>query len=448
MSDQQPNVVLIVSDDHGMDMGCTGNTCIQTPALDGLAADGVRFTHGFCTAATCSPSRSVILSGLFSHSNGMYGLNHGNHHFSCFENFKSLPVHLTEAGYRTARVGKYHVGPEPVFHFEQTLEGAGRDDVRMSENCREFVQTEEPFFLYWCSCNPHRGGGKLNSHPCRPNRFGNPEQPFDGDSEQKYSEKDVIVPSYLSDTPEVRAELAQYYQSVSRLDRGIGRLLDILKQAGKYENTLIIYVSDNGAAFPESKTTLYEPGMNLPCIAKRPNETRKGNICSGLVSWADLTPTILDAAGVCVAADDFHGLSFCQAMDEENPADWREEVYGAHCLHEITNYYPMRVIRTRRYKFIWNIAHPLPYPFSSDLWDSASWQAALRDNCETFGARSIEAYVHRARFELYDLENDPDEVDNLAGKAKHKARVDAFCEKLKAFQERTRDPWLHKWEYE
>jgi len=450
MSSERPNIVLIVSDDHGLDTGAYGNPAIRTPYLDELAADGVRFTNAFCTTASCAASRSVILTGLYNHANGTYGHTHGCHHFACFDNVVTLPALLNRAGYRTARVGKMHYAPERLFPFQQGYpQGTfGRDDVRMSEACREFVCGEEPFFLYWCSMNPHRGGGTLDSHPCRPDRFGNPVEPFPGDEEMTFRDEEVVVPSYLSDTPEARAELAQYYQSVARLDRGIGRLLRILQGSGRYENTVVLYISDNGPAFPAAKTTLYEPGMNLPCIVRSPFHRNRGTTCDGLITWADLTPTILDFAGAYDHPEAFHGRSFKDIIDEESPSAWREEVYAAHTFHEITNYYPMRVVRTHRYKFIWNIAHQLDYSFASDLWASATWQGALRAGREYYGPRTVDAYLHRPRFELYDLANDPDEIHNLAERAEYQDLVDSFCEKLKTFQRETHDPWWHKWEYE
>jgi len=288
----------------------------------------------------------------------------------------------------------------------------------------------------------------LDSHPLRPNNFGNPSDPFPGDNEQCYSEEEVIVPSFLSNTPEVRAELSQYYQSISRLDRGVGRLVKILRQEEKYDSTVIIYISDNGAAFPEAKTTLYEPGMRLPCIVRSPLHHKRGITCDGLITWADITPTILDFADLYRKQENFHGCSFKTIIDREIPENWREEIYAAHTFHEITNYYPMRVVRTKKYKFIWNIAWKLDYSFASDLWSSASWQAALRDKLESFGTRTVDAYVHRPRFELYDLEADPNEIVNLSGKSEYSEMVNTFINKLKRFQEETNDLWLHKWTYE
>jgi N-sulfoglucosamine sulfohydrolase len=448
MATVTPNLVLIVADDHGLDGGCFGTSVPATPSLDALARDGVRFTQAFCTTASCAASRSVLLTGLHNHANGTYGHVHGRHHFACFDDVLSLPVLLKRGGYRTGRAGKYHHAPERVFAFDTVIPAAGRDDVRLSENCRAFIAPDEPFFLYWCSMNPHRDGRLLASHPCRPDRFGNPEADFAGDRETPYDDAHIQVPPYLPDSPEARAEWAQYCQSVSRLDRGVGRLLRILEEAGKLDNTLIVYLSDNGAAFPGAKTTLYEPGMNLPCIVRAPGPRRAHRTCDGLVSWCDVTPTFLDAAGLYEGPAAFHGDSFLRILEEEHPLAWRQEVYAAHTFHEITNYYPMRVVRTQRYKFIWNIASPLTYSFASDLWASATWQGAVRNRLADYGQRSVDAYLHRPRFELYDLHADPGETTNLAARPEHAARVEHFCARLKDFQERTHDPWLHKWDYE
>jgi N-sulfoglucosamine sulfohydrolase len=449
-NESRPNIVLIVSDDHGRgDLGCYGHPVIQTPNLDALAAEGVRFTHAFCTTASCSPSRSVILTGLYNHANGMYGLQHSYHHFASFDNVPSLPVLLRRSGYRTVRIGKYHVAPEAVYQFDTALPGNGRNAVQMADNCRKVFAAEDhrPFFLYFCTDDPHRGGGKAADLPCRPDRFGNRPQGYPGVEEVKYDPKDVVVPDFLPDTPECRAELAQYYQAVSRVDQGVGRLLEQLKEAGKYDNTIVIYISDNGIPFPGAKTTTYEPGLNLPCIIRVPGQTNKGIACDALINWADLAPTILDWAGATGGAHEFHGRSFKPILERIHAEGW-DTTYASHTFHEVTMYYPTRVVRERRFKLIWNIAAGLEYPFASDLWESATWQATLRDQARLYGKRTVAAYLHRPRFELYDLEADPHEVQNLADDPQHQDTLERLKARLKAFQQRTKDPWLLKWDRE
>jgi N-sulfoglucosamine sulfohydrolase len=449
--DKRPNIVLIVSDDHGLEaLGCYGNKVIKTPNLDQLAAEGVRFTNAFCTTASCSASRSVILTGMYNHANGQYGHQHSYHHFISFPNIKSLPVQLTEAGYRTARIGKYHVAPDEVYKFDVALRGNSRSPVEMADNCRDFISGDDdkPFFLYFCMSDPHRGGGKAEELPTKPDRFGNRVTGgYPGVKEVEYGPEEVVVPPFLPDSPECRAELAQYYQAVSRVDQGVGRLLGVLREAGKYDNTVVIYISDNGVAFPGAKTTLYEPGMKLPCIVRSPLQRRKGITCNALINYADLAPTIMDFAEALNKKNEFQGRSFKSVLERQKPWGW-DVTYASHTFHEITMYYPMRVVRERRYKLIWNIAHGLDYPFASDLWASSTWQATIERGEKYYGKRTVEAYIHRPEFELYDLENDPHEVENLADNPKHKGTLSRLQSKLKAFQKQTNDPWIVKWEYE
>jgi N-sulfoglucosamine sulfohydrolase len=447
---KRPNIVLMVADDHGRgDLGCYGNTVVKTPNLDQLAAEGVRFTNAFCTTASCSASRSVILSGLYNHYNGQYGHQHAYHHFISFDYVRSLPVLLSRGGYRTARIGKYHVAPDEVYKFDVQLPGNERNGVQMANNCAKFMEAEDdrPFFLYFCTADPHRSGNKVVDSPYQPDRFGNREQGYPGVTEVQYKPEDVVVPDFLPDIPECRAELAQYYQAVSRVDRGVGRLIEHLKKAGKYDNTILIYLSDNGIAFPGAKTTVYEPGINLPCIVRVPGQKNKGIQCDAMVNWADLTPTILDLAGVTPSDYEFHGRSFKSVLEREHVPDW-DTVYASHTFHEITMYYPMRVVRERRLKLIWNIAHGLDYPFASDLWEAATWQGTLQRGSKLYGKRTVDAYLHRPKFELYDLQTDPHEVKNLADDSQYTDKLEEMKAKLKAFQKRTKDPWILKWDYE
>jgi len=446
---KRPNILLYVVDDQGSDdAGCLGNPVIKTPGLDALAREGVIFTNAFCTTASCAASRSVILSGLYSHANGMYGHSHACHHFSCFDNFKSLPVRLGEGGYRTASAGKYHVAPEPVFHFDEYIRGPSPKE--MADKTRRILADESgsPFFLYFCTHEPHRPFQRGGTDPIDP--------------------ADVIVPPYLPDIPECREELARYYMSTQRADSGLVRLMELLEETGHWDDTLIVYISDNGIAFPGAKTTLYEPGMRLPCVMRNPFAGTRGTASSAMITWADIAPTLLDAAGILSPHDlapaveppetqrfndripqngKLHGQSVLPVLEGEPPGGW-DEIYASHTFHEIYMYYPMRVVRERRFKLIWNIAHELEYPFASDLHASKTWQAVLDRGIERYGKRAVADYLRRAEFELYDLEKDPHEVVNLANSPEYSADLKRMKKKLKAFQYRTGDPWIGKWLYE
>src|SRR5262249_16671123 len=149
------------------------------------------------------------------------------------------------------------------------------------------------------------------------------------------------------------------------------------------------------------------------------------------------------------------GRSLLPILEEANPPGW-DVIYGSHVFHEITMYYPMRMLRTRQNKYILNLASKLDFPFASDLYESKTWQGILRRSGGLgrpapngmFGPRSIAAYVHRPREELYDLEKDPGELRNLADDPKHAAILNDLRTRLKAWQEKTKDPWVVKYKYE
>ncbi|RKY05412.1 heparan N-sulfatase [Candidatus Poribacteria bacterium] len=436
------NVVLIVVDDQGYQAGCYGDPVVQTPNLDALAAEGTIFTHAFCTSASCSASRSVILTGLYNHANGQFGHAHEPHNFHTFRWVRSLPVLLAEAGYRTCLIGKFHVQPEEVYHFEQYLNkgipGGSRNPVAMAEKAREFIQQDDPrpFFLYFCPSDPHRAA----------KGFAN-DRDYPGVRRITYDPQEIPVPPWLPDYPETRAELAEYYTAISRLDQGIGRLMEVLKETGHWEDTLIIYLSDNGPPWPGAKTTLYEPGVRLPLIIRSPDQRKRGIRCNAMVTWADITPTILEFTGAKPPDYPLHGRSLLPILEETDPEGW-DEVFLSHTFHEVTMYYPMRAIRTRKYKLILNLAHWLPYPFASDLYACETWQATLRRGDGMFGRRPVQAYIHRPQWELYDLENDPDEVVNLADDPKYADILEELRGKLRRWQEETNDPWTVKYRYE
>jgi len=432
---RRASALLVIADDQGLDLGCYGNRAISTPHLDAFAASAVRFTHGFATVSSCSSSRSVLYTGLFNHTSGQYGLAHDIHNQSTLEDVQSLPRLLKDAGFATGVVGKLHVKPPEVYPFDYHVEGreiaGNRDVAAMARKAGEFLAANKsvPFLLVVGFSDPHRNqAGFANTRDYA-------EVP-----KHAYDPAAVRVPGHLPDWPEVRRDLADYYESVTRLDHGVGMILRELEASGRAGETVVVYVSDNGIPFPGAKTTLYDAGIHLPLIVRAPERGRAGATTNALASWIDVTPTILDWTGVAGPTRyALPGRSLLPALDD--PRGW-DEVYASHTFHEITMYYPMRAVRTRRYKYILNLAHPLRYPQASDILDSPSWKAIAARQPKKMGEIDAASYFQRPAEELYDIEHDPNEAHNLAGDPAASAVLTELREKVSAFRRRTKDPWL------
>ncbi len=427
------NVLLLIADDLGLHTGAYGDRTARTPHLDRLAADGVRFTNAFCTTASCSASRSVLLSGLHNHANGHYGHAHGEHNLRYLPKVKSSPELLKAAGYRTGVIAKLHVNPLSEFAWDlnATREG-GRDVTRMAEIARDFIQADasKPFYLHMGFTDPHRAAQGFANRDYR------------GVTRTRFDPAQVRVPPYLPDNADVRAEVAEYYEAANRLDQGIGMMMDVLKQTGQLDNTLVIFLSDNGMPFANAKTNCYDAGIHLPLIVRAPGQARRGVVNHGMASWVDIVPTVLDWTGAAGPGYELHGRSILPTLEQENPTG-RDEVYFSHTFHEITMYYPMRGIRTRQYKYIRNLFPELEFPHASDLWASSTWQSVLREGEKAkVGGRPVGAYLHRKGEELYDITRDPDEVNNLAGSSAHAATLADLRRKVHEYRARTADPWM------
>lgn len=433
------SVLLIVADDQGLDAGCYGNTAVRTPNIDRLAAEGVRFTHGFAAVSSCSPSRSVMYTGLYNHTSGQYGLAHDIHNQHTLDWVEPVPKLLRAAGYGTGIIGKMHVKPEPLYGFEEQIEvrefAGNRNVAAMARRAGQFfaAHRDRPLFLVVGFGDPHRAARD----------FAN-DRAYPGVGKVIYDPNTVRIPYHLPDLPEIRRDLADYYESISRLDRGVGLLLDELKAAGRESETLIIYVSDNGIPFPGAKTTLYDAGIKLPLIIASPELSHRGSTTDAMASWVDLAPTILEWTGVKGPSGyELPGRSLLPVLGEEHPRGW-DEIYGSHTFHEITMYYPMRAVRTRRYKYILNLAHQGPYPLASDISSSGSWKTIVAQKLKNLGERSLDVYFNRLREELYDLEHDPNELRDVAQDPSYSAVLAEMRQTMRAFREKTRDPWLEK----
>lgn len=432
-SQPRKNVLLLIADDQGLDAGCYG-TDVKTPHIDALARRGTRFTNAFAAVSSCSPSRSVLYTGLYSHTNGMYGLAHDVHNQALLDGIQTLPVLLKKAGYATALVGKKHVRPDSAFAYDAELapEKSGvRDVAFMASESARFIRGagDQPFFVTVAYSDPHRAATD----------YGN-DRDWPRVQRVRYDPAKVRLPSHLPDLPEVRQDIAEYYESVSRLDSGIGLLLDELTAAGHADDTLVIYLSDNGRPFPGAKTNLYDPGLHLPLIIHAPGAAG-GAVNDAMVSWIDIAPTLLDWTGAAGPTRALPGRSLIPLLGKAGAAGW-DHIFATHDFHEINQYYPMRSVRTRTHSYILNIAHPLPYPIAGDVASSPSWKAINADPAIALGRRSQAAYLQRPAEELYDLRNDPEELRNIAASVEGQAVLARLRDLLYDLRKQTRDPWL------
>jgi N-sulfoglucosamine sulfohydrolase len=431
------NVLLVVADDLGMEVGCYGDKAAKTPNIDALAAAGTRFSHGFASVSSCSPSRASIFTGMPTHQSGQYGLAHAEHNFYSFRRVKGLPAILGPAGYKTGVIAKLHVQPKEVYPFDEEIPGNGRNPVQVYEQAKKFIAGcgGKPFFLLIGFTDPHRAQKGFANEQKYP-----PSVPV-----VKFDPTALPLPYFIPDRPDARADFADYYQSVARLDHGVGLMMKVLEETKTADDTLVIFLSDNGIPFPGGKTTLYDAGVHLPLIVKKPGQKPRV-VTNAMASWTDIAPTVLDWAGLS-KPDQMTGRSLLPVLEEEKPAGW-DVVYGSHQFHEVTMYYPMRMIRTRTHKLILNLANELEYPSASDLWGSPTWQGVLKRKDEMLGERSVKQFLHRPKVELYDLAADPHEVRNLANDPSQASLVAELRGRLKAWQTATRDPWLIKEKHE
>ena len=423
--------MFLIADDWSRIARCYGNNVIKTPNVDGLAENGVVFDHAFCTSPSCAVSRACILTGQHSHTHGQYGHCHGIHGFRTHEHMTSTPKILQELGFATACIGKKHVEPSSVYPFEYEPKVNSRSVYDMADRARDFFaeNTERPFYLHVGFADPHRSR----------RGFGNENEYRDVD-EVTYNPADVEVPNFLPDIEEVRAELADYYQSVTRLDTGIGLMLDALKESGRADTTLVIVTTDHAMPFPGAKASSFDSGHHCPFVLFAPGQQNCGIHSQALINWTNILPTVLDWCGV-ETPENLPERSLLPILENENPDGW-DETFFSHCFHEVTNYYPYRVLRGRRYKYVLNLAERLSTPMPTDIFRSKSWTAVRRDGIEMLGERKTEKFVFQDREELFDIVNDPAESMNMIDDPEVQDLVSEMRRKVTEFRMQTKDPWL------
>jgi len=428
---ERPNILLIVSEDNGPELGCYGKPFVQTPVLDRLAAQGVLFHNAYVPQAGCSQSRAAFLTGLYPHQNGQIGL--ATWKFRMYrEDTPNIVRSLKRAGYRTGIIGKLHVNPESAFPFDMkkipSSNFSRKSLAEYAAHAKEFFDASaEPFFLSVNYPDAHR--------PFIRQTHGLPKKPLTGE--------DVKPLAYFGlDTPGLRAETADYYNCMSRLDSLIGDLLAALQRSGKADNTLIVYFGDHGADLLRGKRTSYEGGVRIPLIVHWPGEAKGKQVREELVSTLDLMPTLLAVAGAKPVAK-LPGRSLLPLL-RDAPAPWRRYLFTEYHTHSAHNFYPQRTVRNARYKLIHNLMPDQTNP--GYAFTLNRFFADLPKTIEAAPDRIRAAYYRMEappEFELYDLQSDPYEFHNLAADARHAETLLELQTRLAAWRAETNDPLLN-----
>jgi N-sulfoglucosamine sulfohydrolase len=403
-----PNILLITADDIGLHLGCYGDATVPTPHLDALAARGTRFDRGYVPQASCSPARAAILTGFMPMQNGQWGLAYRDSGYQLKPGVVTLPDLLRQAGYLTGIMGKLHVVPHDAFPFEwersndfggpetvdtQDPAAVGRETAAFLALARE---QGRPFFLMANLYDPHR--------VYRHQRHGYPKEPLGwGDV--------APFPFQQIDTPEIREQIAAYYNAISRLDTCVGELLKALSHHSYTDNTLIIFLGDNGPPFARAKISLYEAGTRVPFIITPPQGSAIST-SDALISAIDLAPTILTWAGVALPPG-LPGHSLWPLLRGESITP-RSFLITEFTAHTHWNFHPARAITDGRYKLILRLLPELPNPATNGEGDGALATALSSLPLGTARRAAWERFMHPPAVSLFDLENDPHEWYDLA----------------------------------
>ncbi|MEA4916152.1 sulfatase [Proteiniphilum sp.] len=414
--DKRPNFIVFIADDLGWeDIAPYGHPVIKTPNIDRIAAQGCRFDKVFLTASSSSPSRSSIMTAMYPHSTDAEIL-----HKPLPETAEVVATPLRGAGYFTASVGKWHLGPNVKKQFDLVQDYGGNrrnkmgnDWVAMIANCPK----DKPFFIWAGSNDPHR--------------------PYNDIKEVVYTPDDVIIPAYFPDTPGMRQDLADYYNSIARFDKHVGMALDELERQGLMDNTVIMVMTDNGRPFPQCKTRTNQQGMRTPLIIRYPGTVKKGSTSNALISSIDIMPTILDIAGTSYSKE-VDGISFRQILSDPE-ASFRKYAFAEHNWHNFMAY--ERAIYSERYIYSMNYLPDLPATPPLDALRGAGYQSMIllwKEN-KLKPEHSDCFIVPRPGEELFDYLSDKDCMNNLVSERKFHKVHNELKKQLKKHAQKTSD---------
>ncbi|CAA6691654.1 MULTISPECIES: sulfatase [unclassified Lentimonas] len=426
---QQPNFLIILGDDISANtIGCYGSENPNTtPNIDRLADEGIRFTNMFVSEAVCAPARAELYTGLMPYGNGVIA-NHG----ATKTGTLSVVQHLNQLGYRVGLTGKTHIKPASVYPFQKVKGFQSNCNARKPkpdtwDGVEAFMtkDADQPFCLVIASIHAHA--------------------PWDAGDTSLWDVDSLKLPANLADTPKTRLLFREYLAEVRLFDEQVGQADALLQRLGLDDNTVLIVLDENGAGMPCGKWTTYDWGVRSACVMKWPDAYRANFETSAIAQYCDILPTLIDAAGgdVPPAMDGKSLLPLITGKQTEH----REQAYFVYNSGGEGTPFSSRATTDGRYKLIWTLTPENPFTVRTingfdygyvdkmeDRHVRQMYQSWLEQaDTDDAAAARVQRYRHRPEFQLYDLDNDPDEMTNLATNPEYASKVDELKHSIQAW---------------
>ncbi len=397
-SDNPPNVLIFMSDDLTYhDIPSYGNEQVHAPNIENLISQGIRFEYAFNSAPMCAPTRMSLYSGIHPVRNGAWP-----NHSKVYPDIKSMPHYLGDLGYEVAIIGKRHEAPLENFPFED-LGGRHHDggkgvDLHL-DKIRKYMEDHKsnPWSLMVSSNQSHG--------------------PWNRGLDYTYDPEEITLPPYVVDTPETREAMSKYYAEITYMDHQVGTVLQHLEDTGQADNTIVIYLSEQGSHLPHCKWTCYDTGVRSAAVVRWPGVVEPGRSTDAMIQYVDVVPTILEAAGGNPEEHDFDGKSFMPVLTGES-GEHHQYAFSEQTSKGIYNgpeAYGIRTVRSKDYRLIWNLNHENEFTnlVTRGYGPFESWERKASEG-DPFAQWRVNWYKRRPEFELYDNRVDPYELNNLA----------------------------------
>lgn len=405
---RQPNFVFIIADDCTFrDIGCYGGQAL-TPNIDRLATQGLKFEQCFQTVPMCSPTRHTIYTGLYPVKSGAWP----NHTFA-YDHVKSIVQYLKPFGYRVALSGKRHIAPESVFPFEYSGKKTNNPNMNAIERLiKESKEAGNPFCLFACSNEPHT--------------------PWNKGEASKYPPDQVKLPSYIADTPTVRADFSRYLAEITYFDSQVGEVLELLDQYGIADDTVVMVTSEQGNAFPFAKWTCYDNGLQTAMIVRWPGRIPAGQTTDAMVEYVDIVPTMVELAGG-IPVPVLDGKSFLPVLERktDHHKDYSYGLMTARGIFFGPDAYPIRSVRSDRFKLIFNLNSK--EKFTNAATENSDYYRSIVDAARAGDQRAaelVDKFQNRPTMEFFDVVKDPNCQTNLADNPEYAAEISKLRKEL------------------